>query len=104
MHAAGGSTLTFAHSLSSTAKRSEGQGSGFGPSLFPHPSILPSLRTPIIHDIRASRQPRTAVARAELSNTQDPPHLLYARITAQATVILASWKHLSSNSYFLFFI
>lgn len=83
-HAAGGSTLTFAHSLSSTAKHSAEI--WFRPLTLP--SIPPSLRT-IIHDIRASRQPRTAVARAERSNTPGPPNLLHAQTATQATGILA---------------
>lgn len=49
------------------------------------PSSLRSRRTPIIHDIRASQQLCTAVARAELCNTQDPPHLIQPHITMQAT-------------------
>ncbi|KAK1884759.1 Calcium-binding and coiled-coil domain containing protein 2 [Dissostichus eleginoides] len=47
-HAAGGSILTFARSLSSRVKPGAPQGSGFGSSLFPpsqHPSGLPLYMT-----------------------------------------------------------
>lgn len=64
VHAAGGSALN------PSVWAAQQRGAGKDLVSTPHSSLIPpSLRTAIIHDIRASRQLCTAVARAELSNT-----------------------------------